>query len=93
MATPHQMTRTGTVAQDAEEWACPECGRRLLLRKPPAFEKVVLEPGDEGTAHVGSSGLRMSMTAAPHADVDDLREQDRGWLAAHGIEWRPDDAL
>src|SRR5580693_9731732 len=56
LSTPHQMTRTRTLAQGVEEWSCAECSRRLLLRRPPKFEKVVLEPGDEWAAHVGATG-------------------------------------
>ncbi|MCM4078851.1 hypothetical protein [Paractinoplanes hotanensis] len=37
----------------AEEWNCPSCGRRLLLRWPPRFERIVLHPGDDRVIHVG----------------------------------------
>jgi hypothetical protein len=79
------MTQTQSLDHDVEEWSCASCGRRLLLRRPPAFEKIVLERGDEWAAHVGGSvdGPRV-------AAVNTLRElsaQAREWLAAHGIDW------
>jgi hypothetical protein len=41
-------------ASGAEEWACPTCGRRMLLHWPPHYSKRILEPGDESASHVGS---------------------------------------
>jgi hypothetical protein len=91
VSTPHQMTRMATPEQGVEEWACTECSRRLLIHRPPAFEQVVLERGDEWAAHVGSTGG--AQAAAMHArptDVVSLSDRERGWLADHGITWEPD---
>jgi hypothetical protein len=86
------MTRTQTPEPGVEEWSCTECGRRLLLRRPPAFEKIVLERGDEWAAHVGSTGgLDMAAPQTRSGRPADLPARDRGWLAEHGIEWEPDD--
>lgn len=82
MSIPHEMTRTNTVEHGVEIWSCAQCGRRLLFRWPPAaFGKLVLDPGDELATHVGGGG------SGPGA----LPAEERGWLAAHGIEWDPDD--
>jgi hypothetical protein len=87
------MTRTRTLDHGVEEWSCTQCGRRLLFRRPPAFEKIVLERGDEWAAHVsGTGGLRTAGETRP-ARPGDLPAQDRTWLAGHGIEWAPDDTL
>jgi hypothetical protein len=40
----------------AEEWYCPTCGRRFLMQWPPAYNKVVLEAGDETAIHSGGKG-------------------------------------
>jgi hypothetical protein len=86
------MTRTQTPEPGVEEWSCTECSRRLLLRRPPAFEKIVLERGDEWAAHVGSTGgLDMAAPQTRPGRPADLPARDRGWLAEHGIEWEPDD--
>ena len=92
LSTTHEMTRTRTLERGVEEWSCTECSRRLLLRRPPAFEKVVLDRGDESAAHVGGTGgLQM---AAPKVALAkrDLPASDRSWLAAQGIDWEPEDA-
>ena len=104
MSTPHEMTRTRTLERGVEEWSCTQCSRRLRLRRPPAFEKSVLDPGDEWAAHVGGAGglearivaespagLEARIVAESPAGPGDLPAPERRWLAEHGIEWRPDD--
>jgi hypothetical protein len=87
------MTRTRALERGVEEWSCTRCTRRLLLRRPPVFEKIVLDRGDEWATHVGgSAGLEMGAMAARPADPGGLQAQERSWLAAHGIDWKPDDA-
>ncbi|MFI0373983.1 hypothetical protein ACH35V_39500 [Actinomadura sp. 1N219] len=51
----HEMRMVRIEESGLEEWACPTCGRRLLLRWPPHYEKQIVEPGDERAGHVGSS--------------------------------------
>ncbi len=92
MSTPHQMTRTRTLEHGVEEWSCTECSRRLLMRRPPAFEQFVLDRGDEWAAHVGGlgGGLQAAGMQARPARAAGLSEHERGWLAEHGITWEPD---
>jgi hypothetical protein len=52
----HQMTLEATHASGAEEWFCPTCGRRFLMNWPPAYQKIVLDPGDEYAIHSGNKG-------------------------------------
>jgi hypothetical protein len=86
--TPHEMTRTNTLEHGVKEWSCTECSRRLLFRRPPAFEKVVLDRGDEWAAHVGGgSGLQVAAANVVPRKRADLLASDRTWLAAQGIEW------
>jgi hypothetical protein len=85
------MTRTRTLERGVEEWSCTQCGRRLLFRGPPAFDKIVLERGDEWAAHVGAGHRPAVAAQAGTADPAALPEEDRSWLAAHGIGWEPDD--
>ncbi|RFS83890.1 hypothetical protein D0T12_16920 [Actinomadura spongiicola] len=47
------MRKIRTEQSGREEWACPTCGRRILLRWPPHYEKQVMETGDERACHVG----------------------------------------
>ncbi len=84
VAEKHEMVLSDRLAAGAEEWACPRCGRRLLLRWPPHYEKLVLEPGDMTAIHVGGQGgVRAgSLTAGPA-----LAGVDREWLTGNGIDW------
>jgi hypothetical protein len=87
VAEKHEMvlsSRVRPAAEQAEEWTCPRCGRRLLLRWPPHLEKLVLEQGDVTAIHVGGKGgVRAGgITAAPLPPG-----VDRQWLLDHGIDW------
>jgi hypothetical protein len=74
------MTRTRTLEHGLEEWSCTQCSRRLLFRRPPAFEKTVLERGDEWATHVGStSDLQMGAMRARHAS-----QRERGAAGDQG---------
>lgn len=52
----HEMVLAITHTSGAEEWHCPICGRRFLLKWPPSYEKVILNPGNELVTHIGSRG-------------------------------------
>jgi hypothetical protein len=86
LAEQHEMVMGGLTQSGAEEWFCPSCGRRLLLRWRP-FETLVLERGDEAIAHAGAKGgasigavdVRPAGWAAP---PDDVR-----WLHENGVDW------
>jgi hypothetical protein len=85
------MTRTRALEHGSEEWSCIQCTRRLLLRRPPEFDKVVLERGDETVAHVGgTAGMRITGVSAVPAGTGELPAAERDWLAAHGIDWEAD---
>ena len=90
LSTPHEMTRTKTLEDGVDEWSCTGCARRLLIRRPPEFQKTVLERGDEWAAHVGSTGSLRVNSIEPRPD--DLRAADRSWLGEHGIDWGADGA-
>ncbi len=84
MAEKHEMVLSGRLQAGAEEWACPRCGRRMLLRWPPRYEKIVLEPGDLTAIHVGGKGAVRAggLTASPAPAA-----ADRQWLRENGIDW------
>ncbi len=52
----HEMQLDRIHPSGAEEWHCPTCGRRFLMRWPPSYSKIVLEPGDELAIHSGGKG-------------------------------------
>jgi hypothetical protein len=52
----HEMLLETIHPSGAEEWFCPTCGRRFLMQWPPAYNKVILVPGDEAAIHSGGRG-------------------------------------
>lgn len=103
VADKHQMVLSGRSELGAEEWACPRCGRRLLLRWPPQVEKLVLEQGDVTAIHVGGKGgvqaggvtAAAAPTSAEQQYPDDAGAErwlddagaERQWLDDNGIDW------
>jgi hypothetical protein len=72
----HQMVLETTHPSGAEEWYCPTCGRRFLLRWPPSYEKIVLDPGDQDAAHSGSKGPMLSMDSLTVVGSQELAPTD-----------------
>lgn len=52
----HAMELVQTYPSGAEEWHCPQCGRRFVIQWPPAYKRIVLEPGDEQVQHAATKG-------------------------------------
>ena len=82
------MVLTGRTESGAEEWACPDCGRRMLMRWPPRFEKIVLEDGDATAVHAGAKGgVLMGQAEVTQAVPTDVPDSERRWLRGNGIDW------
>ena len=77
----HEMQLAMTHPSGADEWHCPRCGRRFLMHWPPAYQKVILEPGDEYAIHSGGKGgLSMSPPQIGEAEEPALSEEMRAAL-------------
>jgi hypothetical protein len=50
------MILMGDVDAGAEEWFCPTCNRRMLMRWEPEFDTLLLEHGDATAIHFGGKG-------------------------------------
>jgi hypothetical protein len=88
MRPSHEMILAGTQESGAEEWLCPNCGRRVLLRWPPNYERRVLEPGDEFATHAGGKGGAMvGQAVLKPSDTTEPRTDERDWLRENGIDW------
>jgi len=84
----HEMVLIGSVESGAEEWACPTCGRRMLLRWPPHYEKLVLDHGDSTAVHVGGKGgVQVNDVVVTPAPASDVPVAERQWLRENGIDW------
>lgn len=80
----HEMQLEKTYSSGAEEWYCPECGRRFLVQWVPGYNMIILEPGDQYARHRGSQVD--PYTGAPQVEQNDdaLLAEDSGlapWLA------------
>lgn len=80
----HEMVLVNTHASGAEEWLCPQCGRRFMMQWPPNYQMIVLAPGDLQIPHVGGKGgLRMGAPQLTQVDDDTVSEDSlRLWLDA-----------
>ena len=84
----HEMVLNGRVESGAEEWVCPDCGRRVLLRWPPEFERLVVEHGDDRAVHIGAKGgVRMTGLEVNPSALPGLSSEARQWLTSNGIDW------
>lgn len=84
MASIHAMVLSVKVESEAEEWSCPTCGRRVLLRWSPSHQRTVLQPGDTDVPHIGGKG------GAPAGELvlgAPLTAEERLWLSEFGICW------
>jgi len=87
------MILNGQAESGAEEWLCPSCGRRMLLRWPPDYEKLVLEHGDDSAIHVGGKGgVRVGELAIAPAPEGNGSSAERQWLRDNGIDWDSESA-
>ncbi|GAA5056010.1 hypothetical protein HNP84_006335 [Thermocatellispora tengchongensis] len=84
MSGTHVMIMVDAAATGGEEWYCPECGRRLIIRWEPQFAKVVLEPGNDLLAHFGGKGGVRKAATPKRQEPSPL---DIEWLRRHGISW------
>jgi hypothetical protein len=81
------MAPVRTLPGGQQEWSCTRCSRRLLLRRPPASAKTVLDPGDETAPHVGGTGGLVMGAARPQPPATGgLSGADRAWLTEQGID-------
>lgn len=78
------MVFLGANEDGEQELYCPICGRRLLVKWPPNYQKIVLEPGDINAVHSGGTG-----GLSVHAPRVTTRQDDR--LEAPELE--PDGTL
>ena len=52
----HEMHIKTKYPSGTELWYCPTCGRQFLLDWPPAYQRIILEAGDEYAIHKGGKG-------------------------------------
>ena len=94
----HEMQLKAVYPSGAEEWLCPECGRRFIAQWEPKFRRVILEHGDEVTIHTGQGidlQAQISVESSDHK-VPDKTELNDAWkqlLNKLDIDLEEDDDL
>jgi hypothetical protein len=59
MMETHRMELVRSLPDGADEWLCPICGRRVIMRTPPDYYRRVIEEGDSAATHSGSTDPRL----------------------------------
>ena len=89
----HQMELVRRDVREGDEWHCPTCGRRIVLRMPPNYARRVVEAGDEQAMHAGMRALPTAEPAPEELSPTEVSEVDawREWLQGGGLEeWLAD---
>jgi hypothetical protein len=89
MSGMHEMFLQGPMEYGVGEWMCYDCGRRVLVRHAPSFEKVVLAPGNEVVNHASVIGDKRVITVAVKSDLY-RTSLDEEWMVSHGMAWGND---
>lgn len=79
MQRTHRLRMVRVAESGLEEWACPVCGRRMLLRWPPDCHKEVVDRGDEEACHVADRDP--GAVEGPAESAVARRERPRGGVA------------
>jgi hypothetical protein len=72
----HEMRLETVHPSGAEEWMCPECGRRFVAQWEPKFRRVILQQGQDGVAHKGQA---MNVLAEDQEQPNDDSELQDVW--------------
>jgi hypothetical protein len=87
----HQMVLVQSHESGADEWLCPECGRRFLLQYPPNYKMLVLVRGDEYASHSGGKGgIEMAAARIIAAEASAASEMSRDEPGCDAGEIEPD---
>lgn len=80
------MVHRGTLPSGAQEWSCPTCGRHLVVRWPPHYQRLVLAEGDGNAAHVGTNAdVRLGGTEVSAQPSTEAERAWQRWLDDHGL--------
>jgi hypothetical protein len=81
------MTLDSDPDSETERWVCPTCGRIMIVRWSPDFERMTLEAGDEYALHSGGKGGAQVRSVALEMSDGDRDRAARTWLSELGNTW------
>ncbi len=74
----HTLVLEQTYPSGAEEWYCPECGRRFVMQWPPAYKRIILEAGNEFAIHNAAKDALNIDTPQVRLDLQADSEKEPG---------------
>jgi len=87
----HEMRLESVHPSGAEEWLCPECGRRFIAQWEPKFRRVILEHGQDEVAHTGQAMNTLLAEASDTSSEIDTGLQDVWKELLDKLDFDPDD--
>jgi hypothetical protein len=70
----HVMELVAEYADGSQEWHCPTCGRRFIMKWPPDYNRAILDEGNPNAVHSGEvNGLDIAqyVDSAPDLSTKD----------------------
>lgn len=72
----------------AEEWVCPTCGRRMLLKWRPELTQLILQEGDQTAFHSGSTGgMYIKQTVVESSASEETLGEEELRSLSPWLEW------
>lgn len=87
----HEMRLETVHPSGAEEWLCPECGRRFVAQWEPQFRRVILEQGQYEIAHTGQAMNALLEEISDPAIEEDPDLQDIWKELLDKLDFDPED--
>ena len=87
----HEMRLETVHPSGAQEWLCPQCGRRFVAQWEPIFRRVILAQGQDKVAHTGQA-MHLLLEGVPDpSDENDEGLQDIWKELLDKLDFDPDD--
>lgn len=81
----HTLVLAAENPDGSQEWICPTCGRRMLIKWPPEYYRTILEEGNPFAIHTGDTGVyhihhEVFETREMHEPEDPYLEPFKAWM-------------
>jgi DNA-directed RNA polymerase subunit RPC12/RpoP len=77
LESQHVMVLAAEHPDGSQEWQCPTCGRRFIMKWQPEYSRAILEEGNPNAIHTGgTSGLHINLSIYEGQDTPEIYEDD-----------------
>ena len=90
-AQSHEMRLETVHPSGAQEWLCPQCGRRFVAQWEPTFRRVILAAGQDKVAHTGQAMHLLVEDVPDPSNENDEGLQDVWKELLDKLDFDPDD--